>query len=102
MNKIIAFLILNVIGFVLFIGLPVGRSSAQSSYDVEKSKDTANVPYQPPKESEKQSPPETKTIMVPTWPIQVPVRVPKSTEERPENPHAGENEGAREGLGGRR
>lgn len=43
----------------------------------------------------------TKTIMVPTWPIQVPVRVPANTPERPDNPHAGENIGAAQGLGGR-
>jgi hypothetical protein len=41
----------------------------------------------------------TKTIMLPTWPVNVPARVPVNTPERPDNPHAGENAGAAEGLG---
>jgi Meckel syndrome type 1 protein len=46
-------------------------------------------------------PAQTKVIMAPTWPVQVPVRVPANTPERPDNPHAGENVGAAQGLGGR-
>ena len=77
MKDYIASSTLFVIAFALLLSFPVGRSTAQSSnYDVDKSKDTAHVPYQPPKEPEK--------------------------KEESENPHAGENEGAREGLGGRR
>jgi hypothetical protein len=73
----------------------------KSSFDVNKSNDTAHVPKQagvkiPPKAEPKV---ETKTIMLPTWPVQVPARVPKNYQERPENPHAGENAGAAEGLG---
>ena len=45
-------------------------------------------------------PAQTKTIMAPTWPVQVPVRVPANTPERPDNPHAGENAGAASGVGG--
>ena len=32
------------------------------------------------------------TILLPTWPVQVPIEAPLGIEERPENPHAGENE----------
>jgi len=66
-------------------------------------------PAPPPKPAPKPSPtigPKpsptiggTKTIMLPTWPVQVPVRVPANTQERPDNPHAGENAGAAQGLG---
>ena len=86
----------------LFVGLPLDGAIAQSTYEVNKSNDTANVPIQSSEKSESKSQTETKTIMLPTWPVQVPARVPKNTEERPDNPHAGENEGTREGLGGRR
>jgi len=103
MKDYIASSTLFVIAFALLLSFPVGRAIAQSSnYDVDKSKDTAHVPYQPPKEPEKKEESETKTILAPTWPVKIPIRVPKETEEKPENPHAGENEGAREGLGGRR
>jgi hypothetical protein len=72
---------------------------AQSSYDVKKSDDTAHVPAQPPAKTESGAEGETKTIMAPTWPVQVPVRVPKDMPEKPDNPHAGENRGAADGLG---
>lgn len=97
MKKSFGFVATIMVAFGLFIYLPVSHASAQSSYDVNKSDDTAHVPVQPEKKPQKE---ETKTILAPTWPVQVPVRVPKDTPERPENPHAGENEGASEGLGG--
>lgn len=76
----------------------------KSSYDVNKRDDTAHVPKQaqiktPPKPELKG---ETKTIMLQTWPVPVPARVPKNYQEIPESPHAGENAGAAEGLGGSR
>jgi len=76
----------------------------KSSFDVNRSNDTAHIP----KQAEVKSPPkpepkvETKTIILQTWPVPVPARVPKNYEERPESPHAGENVGAAEGLGGSR
>jgi hypothetical protein len=69
----------------------------KSSFDVKRSDDTAHAPKQP--EAKRPPATETKTIMLPTWPVQVPARVPKNYEERPDNPHAGENVGAAEGLG---
>lgn len=61
-------------------------------------KSQSQAPAPAPKPAPK-PPVETKTIMAPTWPVQVPVRVPKNTPERPDNPHAGENVGAAQGLG---
>jgi hypothetical protein len=43
---------------------------------------------------------QTKTIILPTWPIEVPAEVPVNTPEGPDNSHSQENEGAAEGLGG--
>jgi len=46
------------------------------------------------------APEQTKTIMLPTWPVPVPARVPANTPEKPDSPHGPENAGAAEGLGG--
>jgi len=76
----------------------------KSSFDVKRSDDTAHVPKQAASKSPPKSQPKmkTKTIMLQTWPIPVPARVPENYHEGPENPHAGENAGAAEGLGGSR
>lgn len=50
---------------------------------------TAHVPYNPGTDP---APVETHTVLLPTWPVQVPVQVPVSVEQ-PEIPeHAPENE----------
>ena len=45
------------------------------------------------------SEPAAKTIMLQTFPVNVPARVQNNTVEKADSPHAGENEGAVEGLG---
>jgi hypothetical protein len=102
MNRCRVCLTLTGLAIASSVGLLAGLASAQSSYDVNKSQDTAHVAAQPPRERERRKEPEgeTKTILLPTWPVQVPARVSKGTADKPDNPHAGENRGAAEGLGG--
>ena len=79
--------------FLITVSLFVGTFAYAGEYDVEKSggQDTVHVQI-PPQSPENESEQPTKTVMAPTWPVSVPVRVPSDTEERPENPHAQENE----------
>ena len=58
--------------------------------------DPTKAPPPPPPSREE---PEGETILIPTWPVNVPIHAPPHTHEPPENPHAQENEGAEQGLG---
>jgi len=69
---------------------------AGDNYSIKKSDDTPHAPATPPQTPQRKVEPETKTILAPTWPVQVPVRVPKNMEEPRDNPHAGENPGTNE------
>jgi len=53
------------------------KTETQSNYEVKKSKSTVNVPVQKKKETKPKSKVETETILLPTWPVKVPVRLPK-------------------------
>lgn len=81
MKKIFGVAVTTIVTAVVFICLPFDHLYAQSDYDVEKSKDTAHVPYTPPEEPEEQ---ETETILIPTWPVKVPVHVPVEKKEKEE------------------
>ena len=54
---------------------------------IDATKPTPKQPFLRPAEPEE----KTHTIMLPTWPAPVPARVPKSVEEKPDNPHGNEN-----------
>jgi hypothetical protein len=97
MKKFMRFAANFMIALGLLICLSVGNSSAQSNYEVNKSKDTVhNTP--PPKQQPKSEPiirpkEKDKTILVPAGgPFgEVPMRVPADTPEK-HYPHALENE----------
>ena len=82
MKKTSGFVVTTIVAAVIFICLPASHLYAQSHYEVDKSKDTVHVPYQPPDESNNEQ--ETETILLPTWPIKVPVRVPKKKKKENE------------------
>jgi len=80
--------------------IPVQTPTPRDNYTVNTGNTTVRSQGQAPAPKPAPAQPvATKTIMLPTWPVNVPARVPANTPERPDNPHAGENVGAAEGLG---
>jgi len=86
---------ITLIGAALALGL-VAPAYADD-FDVDTSgPNTVHQPYQPPDNSQSQDETPTHTILVPTWPVQVPVNVPDNVDEPPDQQHPPENEGAAE------
>lgn len=67
----------------------IPNGSGDSEFDVEQRGAPAHMPYDPGQDPPRSGPTETR--LLPTWPIQVPVELPRGMEIPEEQPHGLEN-----------
>ena len=83
------------IGAVAAASLLANAPSRADDFEVDQGNTTAHVPYQLPSDNPQPEAP-WHYEMAPTWPIQVPIRVPDGVEGPSEEQHALENPGSNE------